>query len=294
MAVTTWETTVQVIETDKTPYSVVTRKNRPGRVQRKFVREGEISPGVGFTADLVRYEGGHGTFSAPRHRHNFDQIRYVVSGRPDFGNGQVAEGGQVAFFPAGAHYGPEVIEEAEVLLIQWSDEWMTRSQHDATYAEMQKVGEFKDGYYVTVDADGTERRADGRNAVWETFMNRALTYPTPQYPQPVVMEPQGFEWRPAGDGAASKMLGRFTDRDVYLAGYRWDTGGTVVLSAERTQLLWVSSGQVTVEGVTCPPRTVIFSDFGETVEVASATGAEAVCFGMPVPVQVLAPLSSAS
>ena len=87
---------MQVIETEKIPYSLVTRKNRPGRVQRKLVREGEVSPGVGFTADLVRYEGGQGVFTAPRHQHNFDQIRYVISGRPDFGNGQVAEGVKAA------------------------------------------------------------------------------------------------------------------------------------------------------------------------------------------------------
>jgi hypothetical protein len=274
---------MQVIETDKIPYSLVTRKNRPGRVQRKFVREGEVSPGVGFTADLVRYEGGQGVFTAPRHRHNFDQIRFVISGRPDFGNGQVAEGGQVAYFPAGAPYGPEVIEEAEVMLIQWSDQWMTREAHDATYDEMQKVGEFRDGYYVTVDADGNEHRSDSRNAVWETFMKRNLIYPTPRYPQPVVMQPRGFEWRQNGDGVSVKTLGRFTEDDVYLASYRWDRGGTIALTSERTQLLWVSSGQVSVNGMACAPRTVIFSDFGETVEVQSASGAEAVCFGMPLP-----------
>jgi hypothetical protein len=275
--------TVQVIETDKIPYSLVTRKNRPGRVHRKLVREGEVSPGVGFTADLVRYEGGQGVFTAPRHQHNFDQIRYVISGRPDFGNGQLAEGGQVAYFPAGAPYGPEMIEEAELMLIQWSDQWMTREAHDATYVEMQKVGEFRDGYYITVDAEGKENRSDSRNAVWETFMKRNLIYPTPRYPQPLLMEPRGFQWRQNGDGVSVKTLGRFTEDDVYLASYRWDLGGRLALTSERTQLLWVSSGQVSVNGTTLGPRTLIFSDFRETVEVQGASGAEAVCFGMPVP-----------
>ena len=189
-----------MIETAKTPWTLVSKSNRPGRVHRKLVHEGSVSPGVGYTADLVRYEGGHGTFSAPRHKHNFDQIRYIVSGTPDFGHYQVASTGQSAFFPAGAAYGPETIEEAEVLLIQWGPHWMTRADHDETYAAMQQAGEFKDGYYVTVDADGKEHRADGRNAVWETFTKRSLVYPVPQYPQPVIMEPEGFEWRPAGAG----------------------------------------------------------------------------------------------
>jgi len=281
---------MQVVETDATPYELVTKANRPGRVHRKFVREGEVLPGVGFTADLVRYGGGNGTFSAPRHRHDFDQIRFVVSGRPDFGHGQIAHGGQAIFFPAGAHYGPETIEEAEVMLIQWSRTWVTRAQHDATYAQMQTVGEFKDGFYVTADADGSEHRADGRNAVWEAFTGRKLTYPTPRYAQPIVMEPEGFQWRPGEDGVAVRTLGRFTEDDVYLANYRWEPGGSLALTPERTQLLWISSGQVQVEGVTYSPRTVIFSDFDETVHVSSADGAEAICFGMPVAAAVHAPV----
>jgi hypothetical protein len=117
---------MHVIETAKIPWTLVSKSNRPGRVHRKLVHEGSVSPGVGYTADLVQYEGGHGTFSAPRHKHNFDQIRYVVSGSPDFGHYQVTSSGQSAFFPAGAAYGPETMEEAEILLVQWGDHWMTR------------------------------------------------------------------------------------------------------------------------------------------------------------------------
>src|SRR3984957_13257751 len=146
---------MHVIETAKTPWTLVSKSNRPGRVHRKLVHEGSVSPGVGYTADLVRYEGGHGTFSAPRHKHNFDQIRYVVSGRPDFGHYQVASHGQSAFFPAGAAYGPETIEEAEILLIQWGEHWMTRTQHDETYAAMQQVGQFRTATTLRSTPPGT-------------------------------------------------------------------------------------------------------------------------------------------
>src|SRR5712671_109604 len=62
---------MHVIYTAKIPWTLVSKSDRPGRVHRKLVHEGSVSPGVGYTADLVRYEGGHGTFSAPRHKHNF-------------------------------------------------------------------------------------------------------------------------------------------------------------------------------------------------------------------------------
>jgi hypothetical protein len=280
---------MQVIETTKIPWTLVSKSNRPGRVHRKLVHEGVVSPGLGYTADLVRYEGGHGTFSAPRHVHNFDQIRYVVSGRPDFGHYQVAEAGQSAFFPAGAPYGPETIEEADVFLIQWGTDWITRDQHDATYAAMQEVGEFREGYYIRTDAAGTEQRSDGRNAVWETFHGRKLSYPTPRYPQPVMMEPQGFTWRPAdhGQGVSQKLLGRFTEDDVYLANYRWNgDGASLQLPPDRLQVTWVIDGEVSINGVAYVPATAIFSEFGETAELIGTAATRAVVFGLPVPVPV--------
>jgi hypothetical protein len=276
---------MHVIDTVSIPWTLVSKSDRPGRVHRKLVHEGTVSPGVGCTADLVRYEGGHGTFSAPRHKHNFDQIRHVVSGSPDFGHYQVASAGQSAFFPAGAAYGPETIEEAEILLVQWGTHWMTRAQHDETYARMQEAGEFKDGYYVTVDAAGHEHRADSRDAIWEAFNGRKLVYPTPRYPQPVIMEPEGFEWRPASRGVSGRVMGRFTEDDVYIGNYRWnEAGGVLTLGPERTHLVWVADGKLTVNGGSHDRGTVIFSEFGETTGLAGGAGAQAVAFGLPLPV----------
>jgi hypothetical protein len=276
---------MHVIETAKNSWTLVSRSNRPGRVHRKLVREGEVSPGVGYTVDLVRYEGGYGSFNAPRHKHNFDQIRYTISGQPDFGHYQVASPGQSAFFPAGAAYGPETIEESEMLLVQWGEHWMTRAQHDATYGEMQKLGEFREGYYITADADGNEHRADGRNAVWETFTGLKLVYPTPRYSQPVMMEPDGFSWRPVlGTGVSQKVLGRFTEDDVYVSNYRWDqAGGVLTLSPERTQLLWIIDGQLTANRGSYDPATVIISEYGESTALEGEQDTQAVVFGLALP-----------
>jgi hypothetical protein len=276
---------MQVIETAEIPWTLVSRSNRPGRVHRKLVSEGEVSPGIGYTADLVRYEGGHGTFTAPRHKHNFDQIRHTISGQPDFGHYQVSSPGQSAFFPAGAAYGPETIEESDMLLVQWGEHWMTRAQHDATHAEMQNVGEFREGYYITTDADGNEHRADGRNAVWETFTGLKLVYPTPRYPQPVMMDPEGFAWRQLpGTGVSHKVLGRFTEDDVYVANYRWDQpGGVLTLSPERTQLTWIIDGDLTVDDASYGPATVIVSEYGEASALSGAQDTQAVVFGLALP-----------
>lgn len=45
---------------------------------------------------------------APRHRHDFDQLRFVISGEFVYADGQVLPEGAVAFFPEGVHYGPQI------------------------------------------------------------------------------------------------------------------------------------------------------------------------------------------
>jgi hypothetical protein len=101
------------------------------------------------------------------------------------------------------------------------------------------------------------------------------------------MEPEGFEWRPAAPGVSGKVMGRFTEDDVYIGNYEWTkAGGVLTLGPERTQLLWVAAGQLTVGGVTYDPATVIFSEFEETTELAGTEGAKAVIFGLALPALV--------
>ena len=98
------------------------------------------------------------------------------------------------------------------------------------------------------------------------------------------MEPAGFQWRPAGRGVSGTVMGHFTEDDVYVGNYRWDEDdGVLTLGPERTQLLWVVEGKLTVEGASHDRSTVIFSELGETTELAGSTDAQAVVFGLPLP-----------
>jgi hypothetical protein len=79
-------------------------------------------------------------------------------------------------------------------------------------------------------------------------------------------------------------MGRFTEDDVYVGNYRWDKDdGVLTLGPERTQLLWVADGQLTVNGASYDRSTVIFSEFEETTELAGTAGAQAIVFGLPLP-----------
>jgi hypothetical protein len=274
---------VFVSDTAAMPWDPVKANTRTGKISRKFIREGELAPGVGYTSDLVKYHGGHGVFSAPRHRHNFDQIRLTLSGETDYGYEQVAGPGDATFFPAGAYYGPERFEAAEIFLLQWSPDWVTREQSDAAYAELAKTGEFKEGFYVSTGADGQEVRKDGTNAVWEAVNGKPLVIPSPKYRQPILMRPEGFGWRDESSGVEVKDLGHFTDHDLNVVTYRWSETAELQLSAERTQILWIDSGAVSLDGRELGEKTMLFSDFGERHDLRGVRAGEATCIGLPVP-----------
>jgi len=87
---------MHVIDTAVIPWTLVSKSNRPGRVHRQARPRGiGLARGSGTPPTSCGTRAGTGRFSAPRHKHNFDQIRYVVSGDPDFGHYQVALAGPV-------------------------------------------------------------------------------------------------------------------------------------------------------------------------------------------------------
>jgi hypothetical protein len=272
---------MKVIPTLEIPWKTVVANVRVGDVQNKYVREGEILPGVGYASDCYNYVGGENVFTAPRHHHDFEQIRISMTGVQDFGLGQITEEGWIAYFPAGAYYGPERIDGASIFQIQWSDFWVSRADHDRAYAELSKTGEFADGKYTWADADGTSQTKDALNAIWEHVFNRESSFPEPRYPQPILMNPDAFDYVDSGDGVQTKVLGRFTERDLTITKVRWSDRAKYVMPDHRTHCMFTNTGMVEVDGRQYGRHTVVWSDYGEEVAVFGESGAEALCIAFP-------------
>ena len=47
-------------------------------------------------------------YSGPRHRHNFDQYRFMLSGDSDYGQDGPLKAGMLGYYPEGVPYGPQV------------------------------------------------------------------------------------------------------------------------------------------------------------------------------------------
>src|SRR5258708_2050896 len=163
---------MEVIPTEELEWKTVVANARVGEVENKYIREGEILPGVGYAADCYHYVRGEHVFTVPRHHHDFEQIRISMTGVQDFGQGQVTEEGWIAYFPAGAYYGPERIDGASIFQIQWSDFWVSRAAHSRAFAELSEKGEFRDGKYSWTDENGVARTKDGLNVIWEHVFQR--------------------------------------------------------------------------------------------------------------------------
>jgi len=60
------------------------------------------------------------SYFSPRHRHPWDQIRFCLEGRIPIAKGLFVEGGEIAYFPESAHYGPqEGGDDRIVVLLQF-------------------------------------------------------------------------------------------------------------------------------------------------------------------------------
>jgi hypothetical protein len=271
---------MHIVPTAQTPWQPIIQ-TRGGDVESKFIREGELLPGLGFGSIMVKFNEGERAFTAPRHHHDFEQIRLTLSGTHDFGGGHVCKEGWVSYFPAGTFYGPELMDSGALMQVQWSDHWVNRAQNDAAIRELSTLGEFVDGKYRYLDDKGKVHQKDGLNAVWEHVYQRPSSFPVPRYPQPILMNPDAFEWRPLSDDISIKMLGRFTERDIVVAKIRWDRAAPYTLDSRRTWCLFTMAGDVHASGDTFGPETAIWSDAGSSEIVEGARGAEAMCLGFP-------------
>jgi hypothetical protein len=257
--------------------------SRNMRTSRKLLRDGEALPGVGLYALLVKTHDGDEMFTAPRHRHNFSQIRLGLRGYMNFGPDLGCQPGEIGFFPGGAYYGPEEIDRAEYLLLQWGRDWVTRAQDKQVIEELRTRGRFENGFYIT-EVDGKEVAIDGKRAVWEHVYGRPEVIREPRYRSPIMMTPANFDWRVEGDGISRKTLGRFTEDDVTVELIRWDAAGAPLeVDGSRTRLIFVVKGDVLVDGRAYGAETAIWSEYGESNKISAESDCEAYVIGFPLP-----------
>ena len=95
---------MRVARLEDLPEILRTEGQRPGTFRSRHLAEGE--PGTPGNFSLVMGTNTDGRTS-PRHRHNFEQIRYQLEGSEDYDRDGKLEKGMVGYYPEGTYYGPQ-------------------------------------------------------------------------------------------------------------------------------------------------------------------------------------------
>lgn len=233
---------------------------REGVLDQKHLLFGEDNSPNNYDLNLgLTGSGGWGT---PRHRHNFDQIRYVIEGRLPYTEEDVLEQGWVGYFPESVHYGPQARAEGlRTMVLQCGGAsgggYLSVAQREAGNAELAKTGEFKKGLYHYTDANGEPQTRDGSQAIFEHATGRKLEFATPRYEDVIAMNPEAYDWLPTNDnGVSEKWLGSFTERNLRIGFLRLEPGAVYQAGQHPSiEILFQIKGQVSAGGEKYGPET---------------------------------------
>ncbi len=251
---------------------------REGKLDQKHLLFGEDGSPNNYDLNMG-YTGGGG-WRTPRHRHNFDQIRYVLKGRLPYSESDFLEEGWVGYFPESVHYGPqERAEGLRTLVLQCGGAsgagYLSVAQREAVNAELEKIGKFEKGMFHYTDANGVAQTQDGSQAIFEHATGHALEFATPRYADVIAMNPEAYDWLEQGDsGVCEKWVGSFTERNLRLGFLRLDAGAVYQAGQHPSiEILFQLNGQVSAGGEQYGPET----------------GYEFLANEGPVPVEALEP-----
>jgi hypothetical protein len=275
--------TVKVINVDDVP--IVERPNiRGGTLLSRRLLTGEPGTPGNFSLQLSSTP----TYYSPRHRHNFDQVRFQLAGDFDFSTDGVMKPGSVAYFPEGTYYGPQQCESgSETLVLQFGGAsrsgYLSAEEHERAAADLAGRGAFSNGVYTRLKPDGGKINKDAYEAVWEQVNGRSLEYPGQRYLRPVFMDPENFDWLPLADqpGANCKHLGEFSELRTRLSLFRIAPGASLRLADHS--ICFVASGSGAAGGKQFRPQATIHVGAGEQGTIAaSANGpVELLQIGLP-------------
>jgi hypothetical protein len=234
------------------------------------------------------------SFKSPRHRHNFDQLRFSVRDATNIGVKHNLEEGDLAYFPEGTYYGPQNQEEVGrnslAMVIQFGgpsgNGYMSRNQLETGFAQLKAVGDFEGGVYRRhTPAEDGRKNQDAYEAIWELQNGRPVEYARPRFMDPIHFREKNFPWLPAEGyaGVALKPIGTFTERDVQVHCIQLDAGASYTLPAQtQRQLLFFKSGTGRwAAGDEWFEHTAVDVAPGESAGMTATTLSEAVVLRFP-------------
>lgn len=256
-------------------------QHRGGTFHYRHMFDGTPDTPGNFQFNIGRIEGD---FESPRHHHNFEQFRYQVDGVMNFArNGKMTKG-TFGYFPEGAFYGPQSSEGTSLTaVLQFGGAsgqgYLSRRQVREGQEELKKFGRFEGGIFKRNDDVEGKRNSDGYQAIWEHYRGRAMEYPKPRVRDPVMIDPDHYEWAPIGPGVHEKPMGVFTERRAEANFIRIDKGAS--WRGKGRSVYLVVSGAGTVDGQPYKLLSGVHTDEHETPSFVASEDSVILHLGLP-------------
>jgi hypothetical protein len=258
-------------------------EHRGGTFHCRTLMEGEPGTIDNFQLTMGRNDKD---FVSPRHRHNFDQIRVQLDGDLDFARDGKMAPGTVGFFPEGAPYGPQTTETYAVTIVlqcggSSGQGYLSRKEVKAGMDELRRFGSFEGGVYRRNEGVPGKRNLDGYEAIWSHVNGRAMQYPAPRHPGPVMMQRDKVAWTPVAGlpGVSEQALGTFTEHNTAARYLKLEAGAT--FTATGRGIYVVMNGKGNAGNSPLRQHTTVYLDNDETATFTADQAMELLHLGLP-------------
>ena len=273
---------MQVVSIERVP-TVKLESPRAGVFFYQRPLEGEVGSPDNFSLELVRTESD---FFSPRHRHNFDQIRFHLEGIFDFSRDGRMKPGTLGFFPEGTPYGPQTSGGPSLsMVLQFGGAsrsgFMSKEQLDAGVRKLKTMGELNNGIFTWIDEKGRKHNQDSYQAVWEMIFGRKLVYPQRLYQRPVLIDTGLHDWMPTGaKGVSERFFGTFSARRTGLSMLRLDAGASARIEGHAILLVTEGAGKAGEDAF--GKWSAIRIGQGESGHLVADSAVEVLVMGIPL------------
>jgi hypothetical protein len=214
---------------------------------------------------------------SPRHRHNFEQIRFILEGEWEYARRRYGPG-WLGLFPESVFYGPAKSTRAgRHIVVQYPgrarEPFISRDEERATQRAMADGGaRFEEGICIWPDG----HKQDGGEALWESWAGRPIAYPAPLCGDPLWINSAALDWTPAGaPGVRRKSLAKLGELEPAITLLRLDPGAEVVLARPNSLCMcFVYEGDADLAGRSYPAVSSFYFPAGaEAAPLRTSGGA---------------------
>jgi len=225
-------------------------------------------------------------YSGPRHRHNFDQYRFMLSGESDYGQDGPLKEGMLGYYPEGVPYGPQVNKTPIVCaVLQFGGAsgsgYLQPREVKAGMEELKAFGEFKDGVFRRHEGVAGKRSMDAYQAIWEHVHGCEMHYPKGRYDAPIMMDAANYQWAPIKGvrGAREKLFGVFTERRTEARLVKLEPGAALPVHGRGVYLVLSGAGEA--GGKPLKKYTTVFLGTEESGTLRATEATELLHYGLP-------------